>query len=143
MGREIEVGAHTVRAEPPDLFVVVFRGDLRPEEVQEIVRHERQVAMEAGYVFILADVTGLGDVPVAARKAISEGKDLPSRGTAICGATFRTRLLATMVMTVQRLLNDKKDNPMVFCKSLDEGREWLAARRAALGLETTEGAKDG
>lgn len=66
------------------------------------------------------------------RKAIADAPANASlgRGTALFGANFATRTIATLLMNVMNLANGANDNPTKFFDTESAARDWLRERIA-------------
>jgi hypothetical protein len=128
--------------EPPDLYITKFVGDIDAADLRRIAEEqnrlfEQQLPGGRDYILALADVSAVGRITADARKAF--GQMAPSVkvcGTAIIGASFPIRVIATLVNKAGNLLaNRTQMNPVCFFGTEAEARAWLAERRAIVAKE--------
>ncbi|EYF08183.1 hypothetical protein [Chondromyces apiculatus] len=128
---EFRVGAHLVTLEAHDLLKFSLHGPLSPQEARQMFDLEREVVTRVGYVFILADVSKLGELSSATRKTMRSLEGLSLRCVAIYGASFQARLLISMALLAQKLLRlEGGDHPVYFCATETEARLRIATKRA-------------
>lgn len=127
---EHRIGPHYIRVDG-DLVFIVFGLDCWPESMQSILSTIDGVGGGQGNVYVLADVRGLKNVPPESRRLAGEWKGIGRvGGTVILGATVLTRTIVTLVSRASTLISQtQKIGEVNFCKSEEEGRAWLAARR--------------
>ncbi|MRG92789.1 hypothetical protein [Polyangium spumosum] len=130
---EIWIGTHLFRWEPPDLGYVRYIGDLDGPAARALSNESRRFALGKPRVFLLVDMSSIGQITREARTASAEaGKDLAFRGTAVIGASAHLRILAGLVARAVALLHGASDNPTRFFTTEAEGRAWIAERRRIL-----------
>ena len=92
-------------------------------------------AQDVPHFFFLINLAELEDLPAAVRKEASETvKLLPLRGTVVCNAPLRARVLAKLLLTAGNLASkfvgrNPSSNPVVFADTEEEGRAWIDKRR--------------
>ena len=106
-----------------------------------INRAHLEYAEDVPYFFFLINLTDLEDLPAAVRKEASATvKLLPLRGTVVCNAPLRARVLAKLLLTAANLASSlfgksPSSNPVVFADSEEEARAWIEARRQQVVAE--------
>src|SRR5262245_44919447 len=97
-----------VRVEPPDVCVLTFVGDLSADEVRRVFGERAQLVEGWSHAFLLVDLSRVGSVPSAARKAIADTSgNLNVLAAAMFGASFPIRALATVVSKAVTLLRNR------------------------------------
>lgn len=136
-GDAIYIEKHRIYIEPPDLFIFVADGDV---SVDVALRTQEAIAAferDKDYIFLLADIAGMGAMPVDARKAASRPEATQRlRAFAVYGATFAQRVVLVLVIRAFSLL---KGGDPVHIGAFDteaEARAWLAERREAIQGKT-------
>ena len=125
--------------ELPDIVHLRIQGRCTLEECKLINRAHLEYAEDVPYFFFLIDLSELEDLPAAVRKEASETvKLLPLRGTVVCNAPLRARVLAKLLLTAANLASSlfgksPTSNPVVFAETEAEARTWIEARRQQVG----------
>ncbi len=130
---EETIGRHTFSFEPPDLGRGVFHGDISADEMRRMVAYMHARAAEHAPLFFLADIAGLGAVPPETRREVRGTIGIPYGAIAGYRATFRTKILATMMLRIMKLISPSVQVPVGFFDTEAEARRWIDAQRAALG----------
>ena len=128
--------------EPPDLYITTFVGDIDAADLMRIADEqnrlfEQQLPGGRDYILVLADVSAIGRITADARKTFANlAPSVKVCGTAIIGASFPIRVIATLVNKAANLLaNRAQSNPVCFFGTEAEARAWLAKRRAIVAQE--------
>jgi hypothetical protein len=129
-----QCGRQFTGLELPDIVHLKIQGRCTLEECQLINRAHLEYAEDVPYFFFLIDLSELEDLPAAVRKEASETvKLLPLRGTVVCNAPLRAKVLAKLLLTAgnlaAKLIGKNPSNPVVFADSDAEGRAWIEKRR--------------
>ena len=138
MFKSHECGRQFTGLELPDIVHLRIQGRCTLEECQMINRAHLEYAQDVSHFFYLIDLSELEDLPAAVRKEASETvKLLPLRGTVICNAPLRARVLAKLLLTAANLASSlfgksPASNPVTFADSEEEGRAWIEKRRQQL-----------
>ena len=133
--QHFQIGKHLLTLEPPDLIRIVFHGAISPEELRRFAEIEQGIAAEVGGLFVLADASDLGEVPRETRKELGVLGHLPLKAVALCGASFQARVVINMTLLTQKVLLPKDAlYPVSLCGTQEQGQQFLAEARAALGL---------
>ncbi|MFL6196594.1 MAG: hypothetical protein ACJ75H_20600 [Thermoanaerobaculia bacterium] len=121
----------------PDIVHMKLQGNCTLEECRMLNEAHLGYAKEVPYFFYFIDLTDLDDLPPAVRKEASATvKLLPLRGTVVCNAPLRARVLARLLLTAANLFRRGPEaNPLVFVESEDEARVWYDKRREELASE--------
>jgi hypothetical protein len=133
-----ECGRQFTGLELPDIVHLRIQGRCTLEECKMINRAHLEYAEDVSYFFYLIDLSELEDLPAAVRKEASATvKLLPLRGTVVCNAPLRARVLAKLLLTAANLASSlfgksPASNPVVFADSEEEGRAWIDQRRRQL-----------
>jgi len=121
---EEKSGAHVVRWEPPDLFVVRFIGPLSADELVGVGDIFRK---QTGRFYVIIHTAELGSFTSAAKKAI---KAVPlAAGLAIVGASRQMQLMLSLLNKVYMMVNFGKNSPITFVATEDEALRWVADLR--------------
>ncbi len=130
-----ECGRQFTRMELPDIIYLRLEGVVTVEEEFLINQAHLEWAEQADRIFYLIDLEQLGDLPAASRRMASEAlKVLPLRGTVVCNAPLRAKVLAKLLLTAANLFRrGEASNPVLFADTEEEARALLEKRRQALG----------
>jgi hypothetical protein len=131
MFKSHQCGRQFTSLELPDIVYLKLQGRVELEEARLINRAHLEYGKDVSYFFYLINLSELEDLPAVVRKEASETvKILPLRGTAVCNAPLRARVLAKLLLTAANLFRRGADaNPVFFADSEEEGRAWLEKRR--------------
>jgi SpoIIAA-like len=127
------IGAHSLCLEPPDTLRIVMVGDLSAAEAAALFDTIHDLSNGLSHFFALTDVTGAGGISPGARSIVRERT--PStrlRGTAVFGASFHLRVIATLVAKAVTTVKRDFDAPITFFETEDEARAWIEKRRGEL-----------
>ncbi|AKT42200.1 uncharacterized protein CMC5_064230 [Chondromyces crocatus] len=121
------LGAHSIRFEAPDLVFLRVVGDVSPDQLTHLFAALRRLSSRAGGVCWLIDMTHLGEMPLATRKAARwHGLDGQLHATAMFGASLLQRAMATLTIHAGRLSNRGNGHHKTrFFTSESEARAWL------------------
>jgi hypothetical protein len=135
MFKDHQCGRQFTGLELPDIVHLRIQGRCTLEECQMINRAHLEYAQDVSYFFYLIDLAELEDPPAAVRKEASETvKLLPLRGTVVCNAPLKARVLAKLLLTAANLASSlfgrsRGSNPVVFAENEEEARVWIESRR--------------
>ena len=135
MFKSHQCGRQFTGLERPDIVHLKIQGRCTLEECRLINRAHLEYAQDVDYFFFLINLAELEDLPAAVRKEASETvKLLPLRGTVVCNAPLRARVLAKLLLTAANLASrfvgkSPSSNPVVFADSEQEARTWIDKRR--------------
>jgi hypothetical protein len=116
--QERKFSAHTMRFEPPDLFLLKLVGDFSLQDMLDLAECYKRAS---GKFFVIVDVSALGSVGNDAKKAL---KELPlAAGVAIFGASLQVQVFASLLTKVQLMVNMGKGIDVKFVSNEDEGRK--------------------
>jgi hypothetical protein len=125
-------GKHITCFEEPDIIYMRFGGAATTEDSLELLR--RQIAMSEGrtLLFFLIDAEDLENIAPEGRKAVAETlREIPLRGMAVIKAPLKAKVVTKLVITAINLFRrDSNLNPVSFFDTEEEGRAWIASRRA-------------
>lgn len=126
-----QCGRQFTGLELPDIVHLRLQGKCTLEECQMINRAHLEYAQDVSHFFFLINLAELEDLPAAVRREASETvKLLPLRGTVVCNAPLRARVLAKLLLTAANLFRrGPESNPVVFADAEDEARLWIDKRR--------------
>jgi hypothetical protein len=126
-----QCGRQLTGLELPDIVYLKLQGSVTLEEARLINQAHLEYAQDVSYYIFLIDLSELEDLPAAVRKEASGTvKILPLRGTVVCNAPLRARVLAKLLLTAANLFRRGPDsNPVVFADNEEEGRAWIEKRR--------------
>jgi hypothetical protein len=111
-----------------------LQGKVTVEEATLINAAHLEYAQDVSHFFYLIDLSDLDDLPAAARReASSVLKILPIRGTVVCNAPLRARVLAKLLLTAASLFRKgEESNPILFADTEAEARGLIERRRQHL-----------
>jgi hypothetical protein len=117
--------------ELPDIVHLRIQGKCTLEECRMINDAHLEYAKDVDHFFFLIDLSQLEDLPPAVRKEASATvKLLPVRGTVICNAPMKARVLAKLLLTAANLFRrGPESNPVTFADTEAEARVWIEKRR--------------
>lgn len=112
-----------------DTLYIQTAGTLSPEDAQKLLDKIKGLAAGERYLFCLADMSKLTELPPQSRKALTELRDLPIRGSAFVGkGAVRTATILSHCM--------KSDNPSIFFSDEQDAKLWLAQQREKIASES-------
>lgn len=90
-----------------------------------------EYAKDVDHFYFLIDLSQLEDLPAEVRKEASATvKLLPVRGTVVCNAPMKARVLAKLLLTAANLFRrGPESNPVGFADTEEEARAWIERRR--------------
>jgi hypothetical protein len=141
MFKSHECGRQFTCLELPDIVHLKLQGRCTLDEAKMINSAHLEYAQDISHFFYLIDLSQLEDLPAAVRKEAAETvKLLPLRGTVVCNAPLRARVLAKLLLTAANLASSlfgksPSANPVVFADSEEEARTWIDKRRRQVGAE--------
>lgn len=132
----MEIDAHAVELEPPDLFLIRLSGDLSLAEVSAILDLFEGFAAGRDRAYILIDLARAGSIAPEARAEAGQ-RQLPTAyaGLVLFGGSFHQQVavkLATMAGWLLRGRRLGKPKPVV-ARDEQEARAWVAMQRATTG----------
>ena len=130
-------GKHMTYFEEPDIIYMRFKGSASDAEGLELLRRQKQYAVDRNLLFFLIDASDLGGITPAARKAVAETlRDIPLHGMAIYSAPLKARVLMKILITAVNLFRkDAATNPVEFFDTEQAARDWIAGRRQKFGSQ--------
>lgn len=118
-----------------DIVWVKLRGLLTPAHAQQFIAFSDLQKVNPLWHFLVLDIRDchVTPDPEARRMLMEWSKQHPPTGTATIGGSFLLRTFATLS---SRALNfySKKDNPMRFFATPEEGLRWFEKLREELGV---------
>ena len=115
--QERKFNAHTMRFEPPDLFLLRVVGDVSLEDMLNTSEFYKRAS---GSFYIIVDVSEMGTVLSDAKKAI---KEIPlASGVMIFGASRQMQLFTSLLTKVYMMVNMGKGIDIKFVSNESEGR---------------------
>lgn len=128
----VRAADHETYLEEPNVIVVRANGDMSAEEGQELSAAHARWSTAVGGVYQLTDLTKLGRMSNAARKAIAEqSRNIDYLGIHCYGANLTQRVFATLLVTALNLLRPKdQEFEVVFYKDEQSARRGIAASSA-------------
>jgi hypothetical protein len=116
--------------EPPDILYLRLMGDIEEAHVapirEELARHCR----ETSHVYGLVDMSRMGTVAAAARKAAATQKNPANSSNAVFGASFAHRVLVQLVVKAAKLFRGVTPTLGMF-ETEAEARAWIDEQRRA------------
>lgn len=135
--RETQIGAHSLRLEPPDLYLATFRGAVSGEEALAMARELDGFAQGKAYILGITDTIHIGSVSPSARRALLAFTPL-IRGTAYLGVGPALQVVISIIGRAYRLVHRGADHPFAFFDTQNAARAWIAERRKTLELEAKQ-----
>jgi len=134
MFKSRQIGRQFTGLELPDIVYLRLQGMVTLEEAREINEAHLEYAQDLSHFFYLINLSELEDLPASVRReASSVVKMLPLRGTVVCNAPLRAKVLAKLLLTAASLFRKgEESNPVLFADSEEEGRAIIAKRRQHL-----------
>lgn len=131
-----QCGRQLTSLEMPDIVHLRIQGRCTLEECQLINSAHLEYAQDVDQFFFLINLAELEDLPAAVRKEASATvKLLPLRGTVVCNAPLRARVLAKLLLTAANLFRrGPESNPVVFADTEEEARAWIDRRRQQIAV---------
>ncbi len=128
---EATIGAHTTYFEEPDIIFMRLVGEVSREEGMALNQRHRTFGEGRHHVFFLIDLARLEKIDPEVRRVATETlRDVPLRGMALYSAPLKAKVIAKLIITALNMFKrDASTNPVIFTKTEDEARAWLAARR--------------
>ena len=135
MFKSHQCGRQFTCLELPDIVHLRLQGTVTVEEAALINEAHLEYAQDISYFFYMIDLADLDDLPAAARREASGAlKILPVRGTVVCNAPLRARVLAKLLLTAANLFRKgEESNPVLFADTEEEARSLIERRRQCLG----------
>lgn len=132
--KQHECGKQFTALELPDILYMKLKGKCTLEECRQINRAHLEYSQDVPYFMYFIDLTELEDLPPEVRKEASGTvKLLPVRGTVVCNAPLRAKVLARLLLTASNLFRRGPEvNPLIFVDNEEEGRAWFEKRRKEL-----------
>jgi hypothetical protein len=120
--------------ELPDIVHLRLQETVTVEEARLINEAHLEYAQDVSHFFYIINLENLDDLPAAARREASGViKLLPVRGTVVCNAPLRARVLAKLLLTAASLFRKGEDsNPVLFADTEEEARDLIERRRQHL-----------
>ncbi len=125
-------GKHVTYFEEPDIIYMRFGGSASTEDALELLRRQVDFSKGRSLLFFLIDAEKLDNIAPEGRRAVAETlKEIPLRGMAVIKAPLKARVVTKLVITAINLFRrDANLNPIAFFDTEEEGRQWIASRRA-------------
>ncbi len=119
------IGKHEVRVDEDNIMTLVIGGDLRTDEMREILLDHDTKLLREGDLFVISDLRALGSVEPGARHVLGQRpKTLPGYCVAYMVSSFKLKLfLELLLKTVNLRLAGKVQ--FRFCDTEAHAREWL------------------
>jgi hypothetical protein len=134
MFKSHQCGRQLTYLELPDVVHLRLQGTVTVEEATLINAAHLEYAQDVPHFFYMIDLADLDDLPAAARREASGAlKVLPVRGTVVCNAPLRARVLAKLLLTAANLFRKgEESNPVLFADTEEEARALIERRRQHL-----------
>ncbi|HSO00002.1 MAG TPA: STAS/SEC14 domain-containing protein [Candidatus Nanopelagicales bacterium] len=121
------IGAHRLWFEPPDLMVMMLRGDISPDEMRGLTRRVREFPDD---LLALVDVGELGQIPPESRKTVlALDRWVPYRAMAVVRASFQAKLAMQLMLGAMRITSRGRMGPTRLFAEEAEARAWLDSMR--------------
>ena len=126
-----QCGRQLTGLELPDIVYLRLQGMVTREEAKLINEAHLEYSQDVSHFYYLINLSELDDLPAAVRReASSVLKLLPLRGTVVCNAPLRAKVLAKLLLTAASLFRKgEESNPVLFADSEEEARGLIDKRR--------------
>jgi hypothetical protein len=125
-----------MRFEPPDIGHVTYIGDLNGDIVFNMNAALEWASKRVGHIYLLVDLGQTGDVTDEARVGGLRGmRTLNPRATAVFGADFHVRVIATLITKAASLIDARVKGPVSFFGRESDARAWLGEIRRRAGSD--------
>jgi len=130
----LQIGRSLMRFEPPDITYVQYVGNLTGDVVFNMNSALEWASKRVGHIYLLVDLGRAGEVTDEARVGGLRGmRALNPRATAVFGADFHVRVIATLITKAASLIDARVKGPVSFFGSEREARAWLGDIRRRAG----------
>lgn len=128
------IGAHPWRMEPPGILYCSTRGDVSETDVRQLLAALTKCSGPGEPALALINISEMGDLSPAARKAASAPDRQPQAFTTLfVGATFTQRVVIKLIDKAHHLLaRSPSVAPTLFFDTEEEARAWIAQRWSEL-----------
>lgn len=122
----VTIGSSFMRFEPPDLCFVSYVGDLDGDVVYTMNSTLEEYSRGLRNFFMMVDLSQTGNVSdVARRFGVNGMRALNPCGTAVFGADFHRRVIATLITKAASVIDARIKGPVCFFAREKEARAWL------------------
>jgi hypothetical protein len=126
VAHEKHIGTHSVSFEDPDVYVIIFRGEILGEDIEQIAAIPANVLAPARYRLALVDVSAVTHVDSSARRTgIHKWGEQPRYIQAIVGASFSTRIAIELYVRAVNLIARRERVTNRFFSTQADARAWL------------------
>ncbi len=130
----LQIGRSFMRFEPPDVGFVSYVGDLTGDVVVKMNTSLEWASKRVGYIYLMVDLGRAGEVSEEARVGGLRGmRALNPRATAVFGADFHVRVIASLITKAASLIDARVKGPVSFFAGEREARVWLNEIRRRSG----------
>jgi len=128
------IGAHPWRLEPPGILYCSTRGDVSEADVRQLLAELLACSAPGEPVLALINISEMGELSAAARKAASAPDRQPQAFTTLfVGATFTQRVVIKLIDKAYHLLTRSPSAaPTLFFDTEEDARAWIARRWSEL-----------
>jgi len=127
----VHIGAHTLRLEGPDLFLMDVIGGVSAAEMAALVDGINRFAEGKTGVFGITNLIHLGSVSTDARRHLLRIAPL-SGGIAYIGVKLQMRVGFTALNALRSKRHKGVDTPITFVTTEQEAWQWVSKRRRDL-----------
>ncbi len=124
-------GEHKVEFEEPDLLVVTLVGTLSRDEGLALVEARNAHTEGKSYFMVLCHLRDFSGISIAGNRALAEQPDTRPQAIVFVGASFRSRVIAEMVVRAASIFAKQKWW-FHFAHTESEARAWLDEIRPKL-----------
>ena len=137
---ERHIDRHSIRFEPPETLHFVLMGDVSAQDAEAMAVFAREHIGGRPFILAFLDVGDLRAIPAETRKVAARlSAEFPYRGIAFYHASFRARVVTTLLGGALRLFSPHLDNPLRYFDTEAEARLWLAERARELSEPAVAG----
>lgn len=125
------IGKHICYFEAPDTIFMRLIGEVGAKEGRHINDRHIEIGQRLPNMFFLIDLGELDGIHPDVRKEAGEIlKRLPLRGAAIYQASFKSKVIAKLILTAMNMFRSEEEKvPIVFFETEEAARAWIEAKR--------------
>lgn len=127
------IGRHDVRVDDDDILTLSIDGDLRADEMREILREHDAKLNRDGDLYVVSDLRRLGSVEPGARHELgARSRTMPGYCVAYMVSGFKMKLLLEFII---KAVNVRLEGKVIFrfFDTAESAREWLRSMQQQRG----------
>lgn len=123
------IGAHSVRLEPPDTYIIRHVNDITSKEVEQILDLVNTFIGGRSGIFGIIDYSQAGNMPPDARRSLLARMSHAHAGIVFANVSTLARVGISLGRKAYLMMTRGQDTPFAFVDSLEEAHSWVAAHR--------------